>query len=290
MRRASELITPEIRDRFPNLVSGMKLLPFTESWLKGDVEAAAGEIDRVAEEIDLSVGRTRDELARQTANGYLTLGRIEAAARTSGKIVDPVVRNDMRTQIAFIQGDLPALRHHLQFQGGRESRRAASAWWEATLILEARVGLLSDAKPFQKEMQFHDVWPEALPSLQGEIALAHRKLTSAIRELEEAGRLCEDPWVADCYLGRESLAAALARRGDAPRAIQVLERNPEKFYAMRGGTGAYWLRNRLQLAKLYRSVGRAEDAQIVEAELSKLLALADPDHPILVELQRLRRS
>ncbi len=55
-------------------------------------------------------------------------------------------------------------------------------------------------------------------------------------------------------------------------------------------SGAYWLRTRLELAKLYRSVGRVDEARVVEADLRKLLALADPDHPILLELERLQKS
>jgi hypothetical protein len=48
----------------------------------------------------------------------------------------------------------------------------------------------------------------------------------------------------------------------------------------------YWMRTRLQLAQIYREMGRNQDAQKVEAELRKLLAYADPNHPILVELNR----
>src|SRR5206468_9014949 len=92
-------------------------------------------------------------------------------------------------------------------------------------------------------------------------------------------------------LGTESLAAALINEGDVPRAIQVLEGNPDRFHeVIGGGTGAYWLRDRLELAKLYRGAGRVADAQVVEADLLKLLALADPDHPILLEVRRLQHS
>ena len=42
------------------------------------------------------------------------------------------------------------------------------------------------------------------------------------------------------------------------------------------------------MARLYRRVGRAEDALVIEADLLKLLALADADHPILRELKQIR--
>lgn len=72
---------------------------------------------------------------------------------------------------------------------------------------------------------------------------------------------------------------------------QVLERSSDRRRAViRGTTGAYWLRNQFELAKSYRGAGRAEDALAVEGELRKLLAFADADHPILLELQRLQSS
>ncbi len=40
------------------------------------------------------------------------------------------------------------------------------------------------------------------------------------------------------------------------------------------------------LAKIHREMGRDEDAQKIEKELRKRLALADADHPILRQLDR----
>jgi len=44
------------------------------------------------------------------------------------------------------------------------------------------------------------------------------------------------------------------------------------------------LRTRALLAKLYRQAGRESDA--VERDLSRLLSAADPDHPILVAVNK----
>ncbi len=303
VRRATELITPEVTDRAPNMVTWLDLLPFTEYWLKGELVTAASEIDRVAGKVDSLGGRARERLALATALGYLTLGRIEAAARTSAKIADPVIRNDVLAQIAFVRGDAPALSRLLRIS--EEPERTAGltretpgafllVYWETTSILQARAGLTSEARLFLAASLKEET--EGLPELHrvpGEIALAGGDLAGAISELEKAMALDDraGPKRPGFYLGSESLAAALAKSGDAPIAIEVLERHPERRDAViSGNTGAYWLRNRLELAKLYRGVGRVEDAQAVEAELSKLLALADADHPILLELHRLRNT
>jgi GH15 family glucan-1,4-alpha-glucosidase len=57
----------------------------------------------------------------------------------------------------------------------------------------------------------------------------------------------------------------------------------QRFYL---GGGALWMRCKLQLAGVYRKMGRTSDAAKLERELRKLLAYADPDHPILLALQR----
>ena len=49
-----------------------------------------------------------------------------------------------------------------------------------------------------------------------------------------------------------------------------------------------WMRDQMDLARLYRRLGRLQDAEKVEDELRTLLAYADPDYPMLVELNRLR--
>jgi len=80
----------------------------------------------------------------------------------------------------------------------------------------------------------------------------------------------------------------LTVRYDSVKALQVLEEASEKKYLVLvlGESPAMWLRVRLALAKLYRETGRDEDAQEIEEDLRKHLAYADPDHPILRQLDR----
>jgi TolB-like protein len=303
LRRASALITADVAERLPILVSYVELVPFTLAWVNGDVAGAAREIDRVAAGIDLLGGRSRDCLAVHVALGYLTLGKIEAAALAAGKIVDPVIRNDMLAQIDFLDGDRAALRRHLRAAGSLRSQRVSEGFLDTTVVLRARSGV--DAAPDPRYFSVGGPFPElreagayqcgeaTLHTVRGEIALRHGRVADGIRELEEGRRIGADDvgYVESFYLARESLAASLERRGEIPRAIAVLEQNADRRDSVvRGTTAAYWLRNRLHLAKLYRRAGRDEEVRAVEAELLNLLAVADPDHPILVELRQLRLS
>ena len=68
----------------------------------------------------------------------------------------------------------------------------------------------------------------------------------------------------------------------------MLEEASEKKYLVLvlGESPAMWLRVRSALAKLYRETGYNEEAREIEEELRKHLAYADPDHPILRQLDR----
>ncbi len=287
--RAAELVTPGVTEDFPSFVSWLDLLPFTEDWLKGDLAAASSDIDRVAAKVDSLNGPARDRFGLATALGYMTLGQLQKASRMAQQMADPVARNDMLAQISFNKGDTHALDRHLRFVGARRSEGGFPLTWrETTSILQARAGLTSEARRFLQPQENS----AELHTVRGELALARKDLPGAVLELEDAMRLQEGLKLDDrgarpgFYLGSESLADALAQGGDVPQAIRILEESSDRRYAViRGNTAAYWLRNRLKLATLYRRVGREADAQIVEEELSKLLALADSDHPIRLELQ-----
>ena len=56
-----------------------------------------------------------------------------------------------------------------------------------------------------------------------------------------------------------------------------------------GSFASLWMRTELQLADLYREMGRVPEAETVEDELRKMLIYADADHPIVRELQKRER-
>jgi tetratricopeptide (TPR) repeat protein len=304
LRRCAKLVTPEITDEFRWAVSWIELLPFTERWLEGDVETASIELDRVAVRLEALPRGPRDVFAVKTALGYLTLGRVRAAEQAAEKILDSVIRNDMLAQVSFLKGDDRALESRLQFPGERKLGYLSPGWWETTAIFQTRAGLVREARRYLEAERSSDNvggWlgrlravskPKDRPehhTVAGEIALARGDLTAAISELEEAAKLAPE-WNRDkpgFFLGSESLAAALRKKGDVDRAIQVLKRASErKFQAViNNNSGAYWLRSLSELASLYRGVGRVEDATAVEADLLKYLSVADADHPILVALK-----
>ena len=89
-------------------------------------------------------------------------------------------------------------------------------------------------------------------------------------------------------MGSEILAEAWREQGDSTNAAQVLRAALEKeaFILLDQSmlTGPLWLKLQAQLSKLYREMGRDKDAREIEDELRRLLTLADPDHPIVRQL------
>jgi hypothetical protein len=117
--------------------------------------------------------------------------------------------------------------------------------------------------------------------------LAEGRLDEAIRGL----RLALDRHTGRANPGRprvaRKLAEALARKGDLTAAIAVLKEESARRVAATAGisSGYEWLMVSDQLIQLYRKTGHASEAAALESELSKLLVVADEDHPIKRRLQ-----
>ncbi len=89
----------------------------------------------------------------------------------------------------------------------------------------------------------------------------------------------------ELFLASLEMAKAWVGEGHPGEAIGVLERASLWKELTFPESCALWLQARAQLAGLYHQVGREEEAQQVEDELRMFLAYADPDHPILLQLE-----
>jgi tetratricopeptide (TPR) repeat protein len=283
LQRARDLVTHEVMEHFSWEWSWLESLPFTERWAEGNLEEAARELDRLAGKLDSLAVAPRDTLADETAFGYLTLGRLGAAEQIARKISHPGRRANALAHVCLARGDRVGLTRHLR---AGEAHGYYTPWtWIP--ILEARSGLVREARgwlPAMEKRARRLGWGRR-ETVLGEIALAQGDLDEAIRRFEEAARLrhMRFDWQGS-LLGAESFAAALRRKGQTKHAIEVLEQSQGEFRPFDTGS-PYWRKNRLDLARLYRSVGRVEEARAIEADLLKRLALADADHPILVALK-----
>jgi len=156
-----------------------------------------------------------------------------------------------------------------------------------------RLGLVVDA-----ERILHKGRPPADHRLlAGEIALAHGEKAKGISLLEAGLDFGRTRVSLPYFVAAESLAQIYEKDGKLEDALRILrtasEQKAQSYRDPMVGAGmvaGYWFITELEMADLYRKLGRVAEAQKLEAELLNLLAYADADHPILCELQKRQRE
>lgn len=291
--RPREARTPEESEPVARSLVWMEFYPAREYWLEGRLDDALHEATLKAEQLKSRSGPDRDMLARQLRQFYLTLGKFSAAEGVS-------TDSDDRILIAFVRNDTQALRRSL-----RQALDQKKEVGPVEMILAARLGMIPEAEqalrivesgnftPFWANWSAQDVKEATSKIMRGELARARGRTVEALSLLEEGFRQLPPLGLNTYFLAAESLADLYEQQGRADQAVDVLrkaggEKRRAVYYA--GQATLLWMQNQVRLAQLYRRLGRAAEAEEVEAELDKLLAVADPDHPIRIQLQERARS
>lgn len=263
----------------------MELFPAFEHWLGGDTREALAEAERFAQKLGSTPLGEQELAVLSLGHFFLTLGKLETAEKLLQRVSTPFSRFPSLAAVSYYRGDRAGLREHL---------RAALASREpmdpVIGVLLARTGWLSEAERLISEQEKTKAYsPGFIEVARAELALARGQTAEAVSQLKKA----RERWPINSsntfFLGTETLATALTQQGDAEGAIRVLElASKQKTRAIFNWVSAApsWMRTQLLLAKLYRKVGRQEDARRIEGELRGLLAYADPDHVMLRELNR----
>lgn len=160
------------------------------------------------------------------------------------------------------------------------------------MSLLVREGMLRQADTLSQT--YSDWRPQYRNVAMGELLLAQGKTLSGTRLLRAGLDEQRNHAYPTYFLGADSLARAYERESNFSAALEVLETasadrvRANGPFKMSGAT--LWMQDQMDLAQLYRSLGRDKDAEKIEDELRKLLTYADPDYPMLVELKRLQRN
>jgi tetratricopeptide (TPR) repeat protein len=252
----------------------VELLPAFYSWSQGDVAAARSqflELERAHKDFDYpyflwSIGELDEAEKRLKAN----------ASKNE-------VSDIMLGMGAYLRGDVSGAKRYFEhFHGG------GFGWtW---FVVMGRSGLWDRVEaglpgaPSDRSNPGNKV-------VRGELYVARGRTREGIALLEQGLEGMHTFPVGAFYLGTETLAKAYERQGTLDEALRVLQRASEAkgkaYTCLSSGTssGQWWLRDELQLADLYRKMGRIQEAGQVENELRKMLVFADPEHPIVVALQ-----
>jgi tetratricopeptide (TPR) repeat protein len=266
----------------------LQLYPAFQAWMQDDVTLAVEKVNQ-AEKNPMA----RDGVGDPEASGFFALALGQARkANTLFQNVSSPKRYLFLAILAYFRGDEGSSRYWLRQMPSRSTNSLSP------IVLMLREGLLHEANaaiqkfPPKVVPRLIQPWPVEL--VKGELLLAQKQTAKAeplLRKgIEGEGAMAWPTYFFDA----ESLAQAYERQGNLPAALQVLERASTKRssvdYRVAMGGAPFWMQDQLDLARLYLRLGRFQDAQEIENELRKLLAYADPDFPLLVELKRLQST
>ena len=287
--RARDLVSSGAKIR-PDAAAWIELFPAYRHWLQGNPEAALSEVDRVAQTLESRDGSEQKGFNHLVGMAYLSFGRLQAGA---GLLSGPPATDWLNgwaahamAALAFAREDNEALRRALEKASALRSGISMP-------ILLARLGPLSRAEEVKEEVTSRLRSSRLTAAkrkgdikiMQGELARAKGVTSEAIDALEEG--LASPCNRSVAYLGAESLAQIWLGQGEIEKALLVLETHSSRLEKVHAAFSSwepailFWMRLRLLLADVYRQTGQKREAQEVEAELSKLLSQADPDHPFL---------
>jgi tetratricopeptide (TPR) repeat protein len=274
------------RSQVPEAAMWVHLYPAYRAWMRDDIALAETELAQ-AEKQPIE----HDTLAEPRDFGCFSLAlgqarKAEAWFRMVSR-QDPLLYDSDLVILRYARGDHAALRSSL-----REMARLPEQGI-APVSLMIHEGLLHEAD----ESAAIRWYPKQVPDvelLRGELLLAKGRTDQGVSLLRR-GLDRERGWAVPIYfLGAESLARAYERQGNTSAAVRTLEeasanRARVNFEVAMAGA-PFWMQDQMELARLYRRLGRVQDAQKIEGELRKLLTYADPDFPLLVELKKLQKA
>jgi tetratricopeptide (TPR) repeat protein len=256
-------------------VAWLLLFDGFDKWRAGDIRGMLLEVQQVLDSDPLPTPVDRDALLTIAVGMQMSAGRLRDARSLSGRMFQERLRNLHLAVVADAVDDFATLRRHMS---------KVPVEGEARPLRFVRAGLYPQAENAMARNQSAQGFLEAG---RGELALRRGRTADGIEQLRQSVALGASNTLSDRYLAAESLARALERTNRRSEALAVLEATAaaEPRYATTGISGAFWLRVLGRLALAYRDRGDVLRAQAVEDRLRRLLVVADPDHPLVAQLQ-----
>jgi DNA-binding winged helix-turn-helix (wHTH) protein/tetratricopeptide (TPR) repeat protein len=252
-----------------------ELAPAFLSWSEGNVVQAHHQLQENGRGLTLP-----------PAAFYWAFGEFAEAEKYIQKEPDDRNRAIYTGIMEYLKGNLPAARKSFASVHRENDPGCVGC---TGIVVEVRLGLWNHVEPIIRKTPAHSPGSEIV---RGERALALGKTKTGTALLEKGIEAMHSMALPAFYLGSETLAQTYEKQGNLEAALRVLRQASDAkvrtFNCLSNGpmSGAWWLRNELQLADLYHEMGRLSEAEAVENELRKMLVYADADHPILRELQK----
>ena len=222
----------------------------------------------------------------------------QTARRQFQKISEKAVTHNLLALAAYAAGDDKRCRE--EGTNFRQHPAGAHFMGYSSGIALARLGPVAEPVEFLEHYEKLGIDPglqeHILTHIKGELALSQGRTAEAARLLQEAVDNFRNDEIYYFLPASDGLALAFEQSGRPDRALPVLEEGFRRRFLEFPSDDPYeWdnpyvvfsLRIQARLALVYRQVGRIEDARKLENQLRRILAYADPDHPIVLQLKRL---
>jgi serine/threonine-protein kinase len=254
----------------------LKWLPTYERWDAGDV---AGVLEALQTE-EAAVGRHGGAISQPEAYAiglfYQALGRVRDARRW---LTGTSIRGDGRALnsawLAVAQGDRDAAREAVARIVGAPGRPAM------TISVNDR----SRAQKFIDHPPSDTPVDRAFVAIgRGGLLVADGRPDEAIPYLQRAMTALQPTRFHDYYIACEWLADAYGqtkRPADSIAALETCAQERPRYDGVFFSSPLFWMHLQLTLADSYRATGRLPEAQRIERDLRRRLAVADADYLLM---------
>ena len=281
--RAQAALTPGQYRADPFQAVSARFLPAYLAWISEDPAETLRLVGVDAAMMMQVPPEVRPSYASRLVSLELALGRLNQAEEHARSSTQPLL---LLAYGLRQRGDLQRLRDHMTKQWTSDEETPVG--WRVEFLVPA--GMLDEAE--RDVEQFERLRPNHpfSPFFAGLLEMGRGHAAAAIPLLQSAlGRIATNGNRVGHSVAAQ-LAEALESEGRVSEAIGTLERISEERPSPGFNSEHTWIQTRAQLARLYRKNGQSEEAGTIEAQLLKLLAVADADHPLVNELKREARS
>ena len=279
--RKAQQLQSELPNEVKRLDPFLEFFPVQELWVSGDVEGVMREVDTIAESLDGLSAAARADLAWGAVEYYCDLGMFEKAEALQ-TLHAFMGTGQWAWVMAFRRGDLDIMREAMRWQSRSGDLRLIAM----SAFILAQAGYPAEAEQYLEQLpEAFDLEPGFVLGARGSIHFAGQRYEDAVALLEEAlPFLRYESYLVPYFAVVRTLSQAWEALGQPQRGLPVLEEAARLKPRVLSGR-SYWMESQLRLAEIYHIVGRDKEALVIETEVRRYCAYADPDFPVLRGLE-----
>jgi hypothetical protein len=268
-----------------NAAANLRMFAVRDALHRRDPQEALREADRLAGDSRSRAQPVLNSIGLKLADVYVAMGRLDRVEQVASWIKPESSGHRLLILAAMSREDPHALRPLLKRLFPNLDTALGGSGGLAASVTSAYIsaGLLEDA---QRLISMRTHGSNFRMLLDAELAFAQGHVVRGVGLLEKLLR--EDAPTESWIRTRGSLIFSdfLTTRGETQRAARILERASRGRRHLFEDLVPEHLHLRERLAQLNRELGRTSDAETIEADLRQLLAVAQPDYPMKLRLER----